>query len=122
MAKLGICKSCRGKVSDEARTSLHCEQSEPYDEHLEGKYICQNCRHVSRRWMGKCPNCSEWNTFVETNPLERPRQSERERERTKIEWQERLRERKRAEYEARKRIVQKVVGRSFLSRDQNEPR
>jgi DNA repair protein RadA/Sms len=29
------------------------------------KYVCQSCGYVSPRWIGKCPNCSEWNTFVE---------------------------------------------------------
>ncbi len=29
------------------------------------QYVCQSCGYVSPRWVGKCPNCSEWNTFVE---------------------------------------------------------
>ena len=29
------------------------------------KYVCQSCGYVSPRWVGKCPNCGEWNTFVE---------------------------------------------------------
>lgn len=29
------------------------------------KYVCQSCGYVSPRWTGKCPNCNEWNTFVE---------------------------------------------------------
>ncbi|MEO6690903.1 MAG: DNA repair protein RadA, partial [Saprospiraceae bacterium] len=29
------------------------------------KYICQNCGHTSLRWLGKCPDCSSWNSFVE---------------------------------------------------------
>jgi len=29
------------------------------------KYVCQSCGYVSPRWIGKCPNCSEWSTFVE---------------------------------------------------------
>lgn len=28
-------------------------------------YICQACGHESHRWMGKCPECGEWNTFQE---------------------------------------------------------
>lgn len=28
-------------------------------------YFCQNCGHESPKWVGKCPNCGEWNTFVE---------------------------------------------------------
>jgi DNA repair protein RadA/Sms len=32
------------------------------------KYVCQSCGYVSPRWIGKCPNCSEWNSFVEEAP------------------------------------------------------
>lgn len=28
-------------------------------------YFCQSCGHESAKWMGKCPSCGEWNTFVE---------------------------------------------------------
>ncbi|MBQ0043222.1 MAG: DNA repair protein RadA [Lachnospiraceae bacterium] len=28
-------------------------------------YFCQNCGHESAKWMGQCPSCKEWNTFVE---------------------------------------------------------
>lgn len=28
-------------------------------------FFCQNCGHESPKWMGKCPSCDEWNTFVE---------------------------------------------------------
>jgi DNA repair protein RadA/Sms len=28
-------------------------------------YFCQNCGYESPKWMGKCPSCQEWNTFVE---------------------------------------------------------
>jgi len=29
------------------------------------KYVCQSCAYESPRWLGRCPNCNEWNTFVE---------------------------------------------------------
>jgi DNA repair protein RadA/Sms len=29
------------------------------------KYVCQTCAYESPRWLGKCPNCGEWNTFSE---------------------------------------------------------
>lgn len=35
---------------------------------IVSKYVCQSCGYVSPRWVGKCPNCSEWNTFVEEAP------------------------------------------------------
>ncbi|MCR5419218.1 MAG: DNA repair protein RadA [Lachnospiraceae bacterium] len=28
-------------------------------------YFCQNCGHESSKWMGQCPSCHEWNSFVE---------------------------------------------------------
>src|SRR3989339_640601 len=29
------------------------------------KYICSNCGYESLRWIGKCPECESWNSFVE---------------------------------------------------------
>jgi len=29
------------------------------------KYVCSNCGYESLRWIGKCPECDNWNTFVE---------------------------------------------------------
>lgn len=29
------------------------------------KYICSNCGYESLRWLGKCPECENWNSFVE---------------------------------------------------------
>ena len=28
-------------------------------------YFCQECGYESTKWMGQCPGCREWNTFVE---------------------------------------------------------
>ena len=28
-------------------------------------YTCQNCGATSPKWVGKCPSCHEWNTYVE---------------------------------------------------------
>lgn len=28
-------------------------------------YFCQNCGHEETKWLGQCPVCKEWNTFVE---------------------------------------------------------
>jgi DNA repair protein RadA/Sms len=29
------------------------------------KYICSNCGYESLRWLGKCPECENWNSFTE---------------------------------------------------------
>ncbi|EOS67842.1 DNA repair protein RadA [Lachnospiraceae bacterium MD308] len=28
-------------------------------------FFCQNCGHEESKWLGQCPACKEWNTFVE---------------------------------------------------------
>lgn len=28
-------------------------------------YFCQNCGYESAKWLGQCPSCKQWNTFVE---------------------------------------------------------
>jgi len=32
---------------------------------IKTSYICQNCGTNSSKWIGKCPTCGDWNTFVE---------------------------------------------------------
>src|SRR5260370_27960950 len=28
-------------------------------------FVCQSCGHQSGKWLGKCPECGEWNSLVE---------------------------------------------------------
>ena len=30
------------------------------------RFVCQNCGSVQPKWAGRCPDCQEWNTLVET--------------------------------------------------------
>ncbi len=30
------------------------------------RFVCQNCGSVHPKWLGRCPDCGEWNTLVET--------------------------------------------------------
>lgn len=32
---------------------------------IKTAFFCSNCGHESPKWLGKCPNCEQWNTFVE---------------------------------------------------------
>ncbi len=34
--------------------------------HSRTVFICQQCGKESLKWLGRCPDCQEWNTFVET--------------------------------------------------------
>ena len=38
------------------------------------RFVCQNCGSSQPKWMGKCPDCGEWNSLVET-VVERPKTS-----------------------------------------------
>ena len=29
------------------------------------RFVCQNCGYISPKWLGRCPECNEWNTLVE---------------------------------------------------------
>ena len=28
-------------------------------------FFCKECGYESAKWLGKCPGCNQWNTFVE---------------------------------------------------------
>ncbi len=32
---------------------------------IKTQYFCQSCGAQSAKWLGKCPHCGEWNTYVE---------------------------------------------------------
>lgn len=32
---------------------------------VKSAFFCQNCGYEASKWLGKCPSCNEWNTFVE---------------------------------------------------------
>jgi len=32
---------------------------------LKTSYFCQSCGYETPKWLGRCPSCGEWNTFVE---------------------------------------------------------
>lgn len=34
------------------------------------KFVCNNCGYESPKWLGKCPNCGAWNSFVEVRLTE----------------------------------------------------
>ena len=32
---------------------------------VKSKYVCQNCGYETAGYLGKCPECSSWGSFVE---------------------------------------------------------
>lgn len=71
-------------------------------------FFCQNCGYENGKWLGQCPACKEWNTFVEESvtitkfsdgktfrelevvPLSKVKSEEEERIRTNIEELDRV--------------------------------
>ena len=39
-------------------------------------FFCSNCGAESPKWVGKCPACGEWNTFVEETVAAKPKKSQ----------------------------------------------
>lgn len=42
------------------------------------RYVCQNCGSQQLKWSGRCPDCGDWNTLVETFVAPPPKQSGRQ--------------------------------------------
>jgi DNA repair protein RadA/Sms len=52
-------------------------------------FACETCGHKSRKWLGKCPECGEWNSLVEERVTNtRPRSSLNLREVTAVAFTE----------------------------------
>ncbi|HEX9830781.1 MAG TPA: hypothetical protein VGA94_03750, partial [Thermodesulfobacteriota bacterium] len=32
---------------------------------VQFQFVCQSCGNSSARWLGKCPACGQWNSYVE---------------------------------------------------------
>ena len=42
-------------------------------------YICSECEYESPKWLGKCPHCGAWNSFVEDAVSTEPQQTAKRR-------------------------------------------
>ena len=47
-------------------------------------FFCQNCGHEESKWLGQCPACKEWNTFVEEKVTSIKQVAVKERKETKV--------------------------------------
>lgn len=46
---------------------LHLEKEEDMAKKKENStaFVCSNCNYSTPRWLGRCPDCGEWNSFTE---------------------------------------------------------
>lgn len=40
---------------------------------MKTEYVCESCGYVSPKWYGRCPQCGEWNSFIEREPENTPK-------------------------------------------------
>ncbi|HEY7535965.1 MAG TPA: ATPase domain-containing protein, partial [Thermodesulfobacteriota bacterium] len=40
---------------------------------VQSEFMCQSCGNSSPRWLGKCPACGEWNSYVEERVVKEKR-------------------------------------------------
>ncbi len=43
----------------------------------KSRYVCTNCGSISSRWLGRCPQCGEWNTMREEVAVPEPSRQSR---------------------------------------------
>lgn len=36
---------------------------------MDHSYICNQCNHNAHKWLGKCPQCNSWNSFISKEEL-----------------------------------------------------
>ncbi|MDI9357384.1 MAG: DNA repair protein RadA [Phycisphaerales bacterium] len=45
---------------------------------VKTSFFCTGCGHESPKWIGKCPSCNQWNTFVEEVVEKEPKQQQQD--------------------------------------------
>ncbi len=48
------------------------------------EFVCSSCSYTSGKWLGRCPNCGEWNTFVQVAHEKQPKKASREAQSIKL--------------------------------------
>ncbi len=51
---------------------------------MKSLFFCQNCGHEETKWLGQCPMCKEWNSFVEEKVSAKLAKSDSKDSRNKI--------------------------------------
>ncbi|URZ08278.1 DNA repair protein RadA [Clostridium felsineum] len=42
---------------------------------IKSYFVCQECGYQSVKWLGKCPSCNNWNSFIEEEKVENKKTS-----------------------------------------------
>ncbi len=47
-------------------------------------FFCNECGYESSKWLGKCPACGKWNTFVEEKVIENSTNKEKNKTKSEV--------------------------------------
>lgn len=47
-------------------------------------FVCNECGYESAKWLGKCPSCNEWNSFVEEKVIGNSKPNEAKKEKAVV--------------------------------------
>ena len=47
-------------------------------------FVCNECGYESAKWLGKCPSCNEWNSFVEEKVIGNSKSNEVKKEKAVV--------------------------------------
>ncbi len=36
---------------------------------VKSQFVCQNCGYITPKWMGKCPECNQWDSLIEEKSI-----------------------------------------------------
>ena len=47
-------------------------------------FVCNECGYESSKWLGKCPSCNAWNTFVEEKAIQATSSKDRKKPQNEV--------------------------------------
>ena len=47
-------------------------------------FVCNECGYESSKWLGKCPSCQAWNTFVEEKAIQATSSKDRKKPQNEV--------------------------------------
>ncbi len=78
---------------------------------IKTKFVCQECGYETAKWLGKCPSCGQWNTFVEeVESKENSAKNQRGISKGKVERIQNITSTKKERYSTGSREMDRVLG------------
>ena len=77
-------------------------------------FFCNECGYESSKWLGKCPACSKWNTFVEEKVIGNNHSKDKNKLRSEIVKLNEVEEKKEIRVQTSVQELDRVLGGGFM--------